>query len=95
MSLLDPLLDLFRGKAVTIPPMDGALKPNTALDDAEVVAAALAPDNLAVLNGTPHLFQPPRTSPARRRSTTSLETCPAEVTALAVARGRHAGRWPG
>ena len=53
MSLLDPILDLFRGKAVTIPPMDGALKPNTALDDAEVVAAALAPDNLAVLRGTP------------------------------------------
>ena len=39
MSLLDPILDLFRGKAVTIPPMDGALRPNTALDDAEVVAA--------------------------------------------------------
>ena len=37
MSLLDPILDLLRGKAVTIPPMDGALKPNTALDDADVV----------------------------------------------------------
>ena len=35
-----PTLDLFRGKAVTIPPMDGALKPNTALDDAEVVRHA-------------------------------------------------------
>lgn len=51
MSLLDPLLDLFRGKAVTIPPMDGALRPNTLLDDAEVVVAAIEPDNLAVLNG--------------------------------------------
>jgi hypothetical protein len=51
MRLLDPLLDFFRGKAVTIPPMDGALKPNTALDDAEVVTAALAPDNLCLLNG--------------------------------------------
>lgn len=51
MSLLDPLLDLFRGKAVTIPPMDGALRPNTLLDDSEVVIAAMEPDNLAVLNG--------------------------------------------
>ena len=51
MSLLDPLLDFFRGKAVTIPPMDGALRPNTLLDDSEVVVAAIEPDNLAVLNG--------------------------------------------
>ena len=27
--ILDPILDLFRGKAVTIPPMDGAFRPNT------------------------------------------------------------------
>jgi hypothetical protein len=46
MTVFDPILDLFRGKAVTIPPMDGALKPNTALDEAEVVVAALAPDNI-------------------------------------------------
>ena len=35
--IFDPLLDLFRGKAVTIPPMDGALQPNTALEEAEAV----------------------------------------------------------
>jgi hypothetical protein len=51
MSVFDKALDLFRGKAVTIPPMDGALKPNTLLDDAEVLVAALAPDNLVVQNG--------------------------------------------
>jgi hypothetical protein len=52
---LDSLLDYFRGKAVTIPPMDGALRPNTALDDgaAEVLEAA-APDNLAAGGG--HVF---------------------------------------
>ena len=33
--IFDPILDLFRGKAVTIPPMDGALQPNTALDEAD------------------------------------------------------------
>ncbi len=44
--IFDPILDIFRGKAVTIPPMDGALKPNTALDDAAVLVEAAAPDNL-------------------------------------------------
>jgi len=52
---LDSLLDYFRGRAVTIPPMDGALRPNTALDDgaAELLETA-APDNLASANG--HVF---------------------------------------
>ena len=44
--IFDPILDLFRGTAVTIPPMDGALKPNTALDDAPVALEIDAPDNL-------------------------------------------------
>jgi Strictosidine synthase len=44
--IFDPIVDIFRGKAVTIPPMDGALKPNTALDDAAAVLEVEAPDNL-------------------------------------------------
>jgi len=40
-------LDIFRGTAITIPPMDGALRPNTALDDAEVLLSVKQPDNLA------------------------------------------------
>jgi hypothetical protein len=44
--IFDPILDIFRGKAVTIPPMDGALKPNTVLDDAQAVLEAPQPDNL-------------------------------------------------
>jgi hypothetical protein len=44
--IFDPILDLFRGQAVTIPPMDGPLRPNTALEEAAVVQAAAAPDNL-------------------------------------------------
>ena len=44
--IFDPLLDLFRGKAVTIPPMDGALQPNTALEEAEAIVRPAAPDNL-------------------------------------------------
>jgi hypothetical protein len=49
---LDTLLDYFRAKAVTIPPMDGALRPNTALDDGAVeLLEAAAPDNLATAGG--------------------------------------------
>ncbi len=44
--IFDPILDIFRGRAVTIPPMDGALKPNTALDEAPVALEVAAPDNL-------------------------------------------------
>jgi len=48
--ILDPILDYFRGKAVTVPPMDGAFRPNTALDDAELIAEFSAPDDMAVLD---------------------------------------------
>ncbi|MEI7599127.1 MAG: hypothetical protein WCJ41_07370 [Aestuariivirga sp.] len=84
MSLLDPILDLFRGKAVTIPPMDGALKPNTALDDGEVVAAALAPDNLAVLRGVP-IYSSHREIRQLGYDHAVVGTCPADVSAIAVA----------
>lgn len=84
MSLLDPVLDLFRGKAVTIPPMDGALKPNTALDDGAVVAAALAPDNLAVLRGVP-IYSSHREIRQLGHDHAVVETCPADISAMAVA----------
>jgi len=44
--ILDTVLDILRGRAITIPPMDGPLRPNTALDEAAVVETAEAPDNL-------------------------------------------------
>lgn len=53
MSFIDRLLDPFRGKAITIPPYDGAYKPNTALDDAPVLHAHEAPDNLVLWSGKP------------------------------------------
>lgn len=84
MTLLDPLLDLFRGRAVTIPPLDGALKPNTLLDDAEVVARAEAPDNLVDL-GERLVF----TSGRQVRAIANDEvvwTAPSEITALAVSK---------
>jgi hypothetical protein len=53
--IFDSLLDVFRGKAVTIPPMDGALRPNTALDDtASEVVEVSEPDNLCA--SAEHVF---------------------------------------
>ena len=84
MTLLDPLLDMFRGRAVTIPPLDGALKPNTLLDDAEVVATAEAPDNLIESRG--------RIAFTTGNEVRSVEDgkvvarAPAVITALAVSR---------
>jgi hypothetical protein len=52
--IFDPVLDLFRGKAVTIPPLDGAFRPNTALDDADVALQVAQPDNLLVHGGRLH-----------------------------------------
>jgi hypothetical protein len=49
--ILDPLLDFFRGQAVTIPPMDGALRPNTALDEADILKSCEEPDNIESVAG--------------------------------------------
>jgi hypothetical protein len=43
---LDSIFDRVRGRAITIPPMDGALRPNEALDEAPAVIAVAMPDNL-------------------------------------------------
>jgi hypothetical protein len=49
--IFDPVLDWFRGKAVTIPPLDGAFRPNSVLDDATLLMSMRALDNIAVQNG--------------------------------------------
>ncbi|MEI9402579.1 hypothetical protein [Mesorhizobium argentiipisi] len=51
MTLLDPVLDLFRGKAITVPPLDGAFRPNARLDEAGIVVELDAPDDLACTSG--------------------------------------------
>ncbi|WP_157944510.1 hypothetical protein [Mangrovicella endophytica] len=54
MGLLSRIADLFgRGDddALSIPPMDGVLKPNDRLDQAERIADFAEADNLAVLDG--------------------------------------------
>ena len=48
---LDPILDIFRGKTITIPPLDGAYRANTGLDDAPLFCEVKDADNLAVRDG--------------------------------------------
>ncbi len=86
--IFDPILDLFRGKAVTIPPLDGAFRPNTQLDDAGLFAPLSEADNLAVSGET--LFA--SSGPAVYRFDEGREpavaaTFPAPVTALAAGPG--------
>jgi hypothetical protein len=49
--IFDPILDLFRGKAVTIPPLDGAFRPDTRLDDAALFCNLKDADNLVEQGG--------------------------------------------
>jgi hypothetical protein len=49
--IFDPILDILRGRAITIPPLDGAFRANTALDDAPVFATLPDVDNLCLHRG--------------------------------------------
>src|SRR5262245_24892079 len=82
--IFDPILDVFRGKAVTIPPMDGALKPNTALDDAPVALEIEAPDNLCT-DGSKLLFSSgDMVFGLRSGQVEEIQSFDAPVTALAI-----------
>jgi hypothetical protein len=83
--ILDPVLGLFRGKAVTIPPLDGAFRPNTRLDDAPAFAEMTEPDNLLVagdrlLASSGNAIH----SIAAGAEPVVIETFPSAVTALAL-----------
>ncbi|PZU24125.1 MAG: hypothetical protein DI589_04375 [Shinella sp.] len=51
MTIFDPILDFFRGKAVTVPPLDGAFRPNRRLDEATIAGTIASPVDLAVYHG--------------------------------------------
>lgn len=54
MKTLRRVVDSFRGSgnaSVSIPPLDGALEPNTLLDDAPLALTSIAPDNLIEVQG--------------------------------------------
>ena len=82
--ILDPILDIFRGRAITIPPLDGAFHPNNALDDARFFADLPDADNLCIAGGRllassgAGLYALSEGAAAEL-----LETFPAPITALA------------
>ncbi|MGX8013063.1 SMP-30/gluconolactonase/LRE family protein [Mesorhizobium sp. ORM8.1] len=88
--ILDPVLDLFRGKAVTIPPLDGAFRPNTRLDDAPAFAQMTEPDNLLV-DGERLLASSGNAvfAVAATGGPTVVETLPAPISALALSPARE------
>ncbi len=84
--ILDPILDIFRGRAITIPPLDGAFRPDTALDDAPVFAELAHADNLCEAGG--RLFASSGNSLYaldEGEAPRLVETFAAHVTALAAA----------
>lgn len=83
--IFDPILDIFRGKAVTIPPYDGAFRPNTLLDEAPVICQLSEPDNLVVWKGRLTVSSGTGVFALNEAGEAELvETFPAPVTALAV-----------
>ena len=89
MTIFDPILDVFRGRAITIPPLDGAFRPDTALDNAPVFAELPEADNLCQAGG--RLFASSGKSLyalAQGEAPKLVETFAAEVTALAAAGDR-------
>jgi hypothetical protein len=83
--ILDPILDIFRGKAVTIPPLDGAFRPNTRLDDAPAFAELVDPDNLLAADDRLLASSGNATyAVAAGAEPIVVETFPSPITALAL-----------
>jgi len=84
--IFDPILDIFRGKAITIPPLDGAFRANTALDDAAVWTDLADADNLAVAGDSVIASSGPELCALDADGGREvLHRYPAAITALAVA----------
>jgi len=84
MSFIDRLLDPFRGKAITIPPYDGAYKPNNALDDAPVLQSHKAPDNVVLWSGTPVFSSGASVFKITDAAAEEIASYDADISALAV-----------
>jgi hypothetical protein len=97
------VLDRFRGggeAAVTVPPMDGALRPNSRIENAPLIHSAKAPDNLVLHEGVvifssgTLLFEMGETggAPTLKDELTSEITClashPSGMLAIGLAEGR-------
>ncbi len=88
--MLRGIIDQFVGRgeaAVTVPPMDGALRPNQALEQAVVVAEAPAPDNL-VSHGGEILFSTGREL-RKLETNTVVRSFDRTITCVAAAPDGH------
>jgi hypothetical protein len=84
--ILDPILDIFRGQAITIPPLDGAFRADTSLDEAPVFASLPGADNLCQASGRVLATSEAAIyAMAEGETPTLVETFPAAITALAAA----------
>jgi hypothetical protein len=73
--------------SVTVPPMDGALNPNRALDEAPVVASADAPDNLCEAEGRILFTSGDQILEIDGASARPLVSCDSLITSLAACEG--------
>src|SRR5271166_127456 len=83
------LWDNFRGSgawALTVPPMDGAFRPNTAIETAQVVTKGDQPDNVVVAGGSAFYSDGARVIRlAADRTPETIAAMPGAVTAIAGA----------
>ena len=85
--MFDPIFDYFRGRAITIPPLDGAFRANGALDSADLCATLPAPDNLALWRGQVLASSGAEIMTISGASPAVVERFASPVTALAVSPG--------
>lgn len=79
---------LGRGRAaVTVPPLDGALKPNNRLEDAPPGIGCAEPDNLAMLDGVPIWSSGAQLLRADAGDSTHFAALDGAVSAIAVSLG--------
>jgi hypothetical protein len=83
--IFDPILDFFRGKTITIPPLDGAFRADNTLEEAALFSKLSDADNLAVLDNKV-LASSGKTLYAfdGDGNPTKLQSYPTEITAIAV-----------
>lgn len=84
--IFDPILDIFRGRAITIPPLDGAFRANSGLDDAPVFATLPGVDDLCLHDSGVLASVGTGIYVLRNGAEPELtRTCPAPISAIAAA----------
>ncbi|MEJ2477618.1 MAG: hypothetical protein P8Y40_09000 [Desulfobacterales bacterium] len=82
--IFDPILDIFRGKAITIPSLDGAFRANNILEEAAIFATLPRADNLALLDNRLIASSGNVLYAFDDGQATELQSYAAEITAIAV-----------